>query len=84
MIDTAKPYINVPMSCDPYNVIHWYEDEAAAMITDEFKKLEAGDEKKGIPGLSRDEALQKVYAKHPELSSDCIYKAIMNGTNLEF
>ena len=36
MVDTAKPYMEVPMQCDPYNVSHWYEQELAAAIKKEL------------------------------------------------
>jgi len=84
MIDTAKPYINVPMKCDPYNVSHWYEDEAAVAIREEFKKLEKGDPDHGVPALSRDEALAKVYAKHPEHDNAVLYDVIANEADLSF
>ena len=48
MIDTAKPYMNVPMSCDPYVVDHWYWDELQVQIQNEFEHLLEGDEEKGI------------------------------------
>jgi hypothetical protein len=54
MIDTAKPYINVPMKCDPYNVSRWYADEAAVALRDEFEKLE----KKKVP---HDLAMEQLY-----------------------
>ena len=77
MIDTAKPYINVPMKCDPYNVSRWYADEAAVALRDEFEKLE----KKKVP---HDIALQQLYNIHSELSPEVINNAIINGTDLEF
>ena len=39
MIDTAKPYMNVPMKCDPYLVKNWYSDEYMAVIKSEFEDL---------------------------------------------
>ena len=77
MIDTAKPYINVPMKCDPYNVSRWYADEAAVALRDEFEKLE----KKKIP---HDVALKQIYTDHPELNQAVIDNAIVNGADLEF
>lgn len=77
MIDTAKPYITVPMSCDPYNVSRWYCDEAGVSIRDEFKKLE----KKGI---ERDEALKIVISNHPEFPESSIIDTITTGNDLEF
>ena len=77
MIDTAKPFINVPMKCDPYNVSHWYEDEAAVAIREEFKKLE----KNNVP---RDIALEQVYANHPEHEKTVLYNVIANEADLTF
>ena len=77
MIDTAKPYINVPMKCDPYNVSRWYADEAAVALRDEFEKLE----KNKVP---HDIAMEKLYNMHSELSKAVIDNAINNGADLEF
>ena len=77
MIDTAKPFINVPMKCDPYNVSRWYADEAAVAVRDELEKLEK-------KGLTKELALEKVYNNHVELSHEVINNAINNGTDLEF
>lgn len=86
MVGAAKDNgINVPMACDPYNVTHWYEDEAAAEILDAFKKLMAGDEDKGIAGLSREEAIMKIHAEHPE-HMPCVIDRVLSGEadQLEF
>jgi DNA polymerase I-like protein with 3'-5' exonuclease and polymerase domains len=77
MIDTAKPFINVPMKCDPYNVSRWYADEAAVALRDEFEKLE----KKKVP---HDIAMEQLYNIHSELSKAVIDNAINNGADLEF
>ena len=75
MIDTAKPYINVPMSCDPYNVDHWYAEEAAVLIEEEFKHLEENK--------TRDEAFEALYKNHPEFARESIYNTIVNGAELK-
>lgn len=75
---------DVPQSCDPFNVNRWYCDEYAAVILDEFKKLEKGDDSKGVAALSRDEALAKVIANHTELPQSSIIKTIETGCDLEF
>jgi DNA polymerase I-like protein with 3'-5' exonuclease and polymerase domains len=77
MIDTAKPYISVGMKCDPMIVSRWYADEYAVAVRAEFKKLED-------KGYSREDAFKKLYENHPELSEECIYDAIVNGSDLEF
>jgi hypothetical protein len=46
-------------------------------VQSEFKKLTD-------KGLDRDEAFKKLYAKHPELPEEAIYKTITEGIDLEF
>ena len=77
MIDAAAPYIDVPMKCDPAIESRWYTSEYAVAVQSEFKKLTD-------KGLDRDEAFKKLYAKHPELPAEAIYKTITEGIDLEF
>jgi hypothetical protein len=84
MIDTAKPYINVPMKCDPYNVYRWYADEAAVAVREEFKKYEEGNPKKNIPPMSREDAIKKLIDNHTELPVQTIMDCIEKGCDLEF
>ena len=77
MIEAAAPYIDVPMKCDPAIESRWYCSEYAVAVQEEFKKLTK-------QGLDRDEAFAKLYAKHPELSEEAIYKTITEGIDLEF
>ena len=77
MIDAAAPYINVPMKCDPAVESRWYTSEYAVAVQEEFKKLTG-------KGMDRDEAFEKLYAKHPELPQEAIYKTITEGIDLEF
>jgi len=81
MIDTAKPYIDIPMQCDPANESRWYASEYAAAILEEFNKYEKGDPDKGIPPMSHDNAVQKVYREHPEIPTDAIDKVISGETD---
>lgn len=78
MIDTAKPYVNVPMKCDPYNVSRWYCDEAAAAIKEEYKKLEK-------KGMSKDDAAKAICGNHVELD-EAVIMSVLNGESdtLEF
>lgn len=77
MIDTAKPYINVPMSCDPANESRWYASEFSIALEEEFKHLE---EK-----LTREEALNKLCENHSEVPSESIIKLIEGKTEqIEF
>lgn len=86
MINAAlKLGIKAPkMKCDPYCVGRWYADTAAVAIQEEFKKLENGDEKKGIAPIPRDEAIKKVCANHIEVPEAAIIKSIETGCDLEF
>ena len=77
MIDAAAPYIDVPMKCDPAIESRWYTSEYAVAVQEEFKKLTKA-------GAGRDEAFEKLYAKHPELPQEAIYKTITEGIDLEF
>ena len=65
MIDTAKPYMNVPMSCDAYMVKNWYSDELAAELE---KELESSIKN----NLTRDQAIDKIIVEHSECTKDFI------------
>ena len=77
MIDAAAPYISVGMKCDPAVEFRWAVDEYTVAIQSEFKKY---TEK----GYSREEAFEKLYKNHPELSTEAMYKTVSEGTVLEF
>lgn len=78
MIEAAKKGgDDVPQACDPYSVSRWYCDAAAVAVQSEFKKYEE-------KGCTREEAFQKLYANHPELPEEAIYKTITEGIDLEF
>ena len=77
MIDAAAPYISIPMKCDPTVETRWYIEEYTVAIQSEFKKLTD-------KGYSREEALNKLYANHPELPQEAVYKTIAEGIDLEF
>ena len=76
MIDAAKPYTNIPQKCDPYNLYRWYADEQAAALVDECKKLEDGDEKKGIKPMSLEEAKKITCKNHPEFPENSILEVL--------
>ena len=65
MVDTAKPYIEVPMKCDPYLVSHWYEDELTAELN---KELESNMKN----NLTREQAIDKIIIEHTECTEDFI------------
>lgn len=64
MVDSAKPYIQVPMKCDTYVVTHWYADEMTASLQAEYKKL---SEK-----MSEEDAFKTLCDNHTELEVDAI------------
>lgn len=76
MIDTAAPYINVPMACDPYVVRQWYIDEYSVGIQAEFKKAEE-------KGMTKEEALLKVSENHPEVSLDAVRFTVETGEPID-
>lgn len=76
MIDTAKPFINVPMACDPYAERQWYIGEYSVSIQAEFKKLEE-------QGLDKETALAKVIANHPEMFPEAIRQTIESGEEID-
>lgn len=74
MIDTAKPYISVPMKCDPYIVSHWYEDEMLVVLQKEFE-----DYQKVMDDFA---AFDKLCKNHTELTEESLQKAILCGESL--
>lgn len=76
MIDTAKPFINVPMACDPYAERQWYIGEYSVSIQAEFKKLEE-------KGIDKETALAKVIANHPEMFPEAIRQTIETGDEID-
>lgn len=64
MIDTAKPYMNVPMSCDAYVVKNWYEDEYKAELLKELKDYINKDK------LPKEVAFNKLVEEHSESTID--------------
>lgn len=82
MVNAAKKGgDDVPQACDPYNVYRWYSDEICATLIDEFKKLEAGDPKKGVAPKSKEEALEILYKNHCEFPPESILKVITGEEN---
>ena len=82
MVNAAKKGgDDVPQACDPYNVYRWYGDEICATLIDEFKKLEAGDPKKGVAPKSKEEALEVLYKNHCEFPPESILKVITGEEN---
>lgn len=78
MIDTAKPYINVPMACDPYNVTRWYATEGANLLRKEYKKIE-----KAHHELTKDQVVDLMAAEHVEYTRECIFKAVSSSDDIE-
>lgn len=76
MKSTSKPYMEVPMEVDTYNVSHWYEDEYAAVVNDEFDKLVNGDVDKGIEAISKEEAFEKICEMRTESTREELKKIL--------
>lgn len=76
MVDTAKPYMQVPMSCDPYVVKNWYSEEMTALLLKTYSDLIKS-------GLSEDEAIKKICEEHTELLPENIVKALETGEAVE-
>ena len=69
MIDTAKPYLNVPMNCDTYVVPCWYLDEYTETVRKEFKDLVNS-------GMSNDEAFNKIVETRSESTLENIHEIL--------
>lgn len=70
MIDTAKPYLNVPMACDTYIVPCWYLEEYSTTVQKEFKELV--DDK----GLSNEEAFNKIAETRTESTIENLHEIL--------
>ena len=69
MKSTSKPYMAVPMEVDTYVVSHWYEDEYAAVVNDEFEKMVSG-------GMSKEEAFENICSKRIESTREELKKIL--------
>lgn len=76
MVDTAKPYFNVPMKCDPYNVYHWYSTEYSVSIQAEFGKLK--------DKVGSEAAFAKVCENHPEFPAEKLRKVVFDDEEITF
>lgn len=65
MVDSAKDFMDIPMDVDTYEVKAWYFDEYSTSIVEEFKKSES-------KGLTKEEALSKLYEEHTEVTKECL------------
>ena len=77
MIEAAAPYISVGMKCDPAVESRWAVGEYTVAVQSEFTKY-------AEKGCTREEAFAKLYANHPELPEEAIYRTITEGIDLEF
>lgn len=73
MVDTAKPYIEVPMKCDPYCVTNWYYDELSAEVLKEFDDLKKTN--------TEEQAIQMLYNEHTEMTHEQL-DAILQNNNV--
>ena len=70
MIDTAKPYINVPMACDTYIVPCWYLEEYSTTVQKEFKELVEDK------GLSNEEAFNQIANTRTESTLENLHEIL--------
>ena len=70
MVDTAKPYIDVPMQCDPYIVSNWYFDELSVQVQNEYDDL--------CDNYPKEQAFKKLKEIHCELLEEDIIKMLDN------
>ena len=78
MIDTSKPYMNVPMSVDCEIGKMWYIDNYKTHVQKEYKNLVTGDPNKNIEPLPQEEAFEKIVSIHTERTKDELYKMLYN------
>lgn len=72
MVNAGKPECTVPMGTDTYIVKHWYADEVAGSVRDEFVKATEGNKDKGIEPISKEDAIIKLKETYSELNPDCV------------
>ena len=69
MIDSAKPYMEVPMSVDAYIVKHWYTDEMCAELKKELESYMKNN-------LTREQAIDKIISEHQEFTETFIREGL--------
>ena len=79
MISASKPECSVDMKVDTYCVSHWYSDEVANSIQNDYVSYIKGNEKKGIEPISEVDAFNKLHDKYPELSLNTL-RQMCDGT----
>lgn len=84
MVGAVKNDISIPMACDPAVVSRWGTDEVADTLREELSKLIEGDAKKGVKGMPREQAFEKMYAKYPEFGRDVLDACLKDGEDLNF
>ena len=79
MIDTSKPYMNVPMSVDCEIGEKWYINNYITSINDEYKKLLDGDAKHKILPMPAEEAFKEICKRHPESLDTELHEMLYNN-----
>lgn len=82
MTNVAKDKMVVPLVADSTIIKHWYQDDVSSMLNENFNKYCKGDLDKGIPPLSKEEAINKLINEHSELLPEQISNFLNNGVNL--
>lgn len=75
MIKAAKVYVpNVPMSCDAVIESCWYLTEFFATVKKEFSDLLAGNKKKNVLPMSKEDAFEKICNIRTESTRSQLYE----------
>lgn len=75
MIDTAKPYMNVPMDGDSYIERNWYCSEMESVLKKEYSEYLKSS-------LTQEESLQLLYETHSELLPNNIKNVVLYNKDL--
>lgn len=78
MIDTSKPYMNVPMSTDMDIGPRWYLNNYMSSVNKEYETLVNGDVKKGIPSHNPEEAFEMIVKAHTETPREELHNILYN------
>lgn len=78
MVDTSKPYMNVPMSVDCEIGTKWYINNYITSINEEYKGLLEGDKKKNISPMSPEEAFENIVSNHTECLREELHDMLYN------
>lgn len=82
MIDTSKPFMNVPMSVDCEIGSRWYIGNYITHLNDEYKQLLEGNPKKGIEPKSPEDAFEEIVKSHTERTREELHDMLYNSSEV--